>query len=185
MMTVSLSSRRPTASVAAAAAAMLLVCGAQAASAQESRPEPPPATAIPERFSRQVAPTPSTYWRSPDLRDYVGVLKSTEAPRIDSNKRYELPELIDLAQRVNPETRVAWEGARRAALAVGLVESEYFPVLAIAALGGYKSVGVPLPKNLVSDGFFRFDLAQAVPTLNLRWLLLDFGRRGSARAECS
>jgi len=181
MMTVSLSSRRPTASVAAAAAAMLLVCGAQAASAQESRPEPPPATAIPERFSRQVAPTPSTYWRSPDLRDYVGVLKSTEAPRIDSNKRYELPELIDLAQRVNPETRVAWEGARRAALAVGLVESEYFPVLAIAALGGYKSVGVPLPKNLVSDGFFRFDLAQAVPSLNLRWLLLDFGRRGSAR----
>src|SRR5207253_2452184 len=70
---------------------------------------------------------------------------------------------------------------RRAALAVGLVESEYFPVLAIAALGGYKSVGVPLPKNLVSDGFFRFDLAQAVPSLNLRWLLLDFGRRGSAR----
>src|SRR5206468_12606262 len=30
-------------------------------------------------------------------------------------------------------------------------------------------------------GFFRFDLLQAVATLNLRWLLLDFGRRGSAR----
>jgi len=45
---------------------------------------------------------------------------------------------------VNPETRVAWEAARRAALAVGLVESEYFPVLAISALGGYKSVGVPI-----------------------------------------
>jgi outer membrane protein len=90
-------------------------------------------------------------------------------------------ELIDLAQRVNPETRVAWEAARRAALGVGLVESEYFPVLAISALGGYKSVGVPIPRELVSDGFFRFDLAQVVPTLNLRWLLLDFGRRGSAR----
>src|SRR5439155_244786 len=136
---------------------------------------------IPERYSRQVAPTPSTYWRAPDLRDYTRALKPTEAPLIDPNKRYGLPELIDLAQRVNPETRVAWEAARRSALAVGLEESEYFPALAISALGGYQSVGVPIPRSLVSDGFFRFDLAQAVPTLNLRWLLIDFGRRGSAR----
>ncbi|PYO16201.1 MAG: hypothetical protein DMD75_01755, partial [Candidatus Rokuibacteriota bacterium] len=135
MMIVSLSSRRPTASVAAAAA-MLLVCSAHTASAQESRPEPPPATGIPERYGRQVAPTPSTYWRVPNLGSYVNVLKSTEAVRTDPDKRYELPELIDLAQRTNPETRVAWEGARRAALAVGLVESEYFPMLAISVLGG-------------------------------------------------
>jgi outer membrane protein TolC len=167
--------------VAATVGAVLLVGCVQVAGAQEPRPEPPPTRDIPERYRRQVAPAPSTYWRSPDLRDYTRVLKSTEGPLIDANKRYELPELIDLAQRANPETRVAWEAARRAALAVGLVESEYFPVLAISALGGYKSVGVPLPKNLVSDGFFRFDLAQAVPTLNLRWLLLDFGRRGNAR----
>ena len=108
------------------------------------------------------------------------MLKATERLSNRSDRRYELPELIDLAQRVNPETRVAWEAARRAALAVGLVESEYFPVLAISVLGGYKSVGVPIPKTVVADGFFRFELAQAVPTLNLRWLLLDFGRRGSA-----
>jgi outer membrane protein len=160
--------------VAASVGAVLVVCSVQSVCAQESKD-------IPERYSRQVAPVPSTYWRSPDLRDYTRMLKPTEAPLIDPNKRYELPELIDLAQRVNPETRVAWEAARRAALAVGLVESEYFPVLAISALGGYKSVGVPIPKDIVSDGFFRFDLAQAVPALNLRWLLLDFGRRGSAR----
>jgi len=162
-------------------AILLMLNGSvQSSSAQESRPEPPSPRDIPERYSRQVAPMPSTYWRSPDLRDYTRVLKSTEAPAIDPNKRYELLELIDLGQRVNPETRVAWEAARRGALAVGLVESEYFPVLAISALGGYKSVGLAIPKDLVSDGFFRFDLAQAVPTLNLRWLLLDFGRRGSA-----
>jgi outer membrane protein len=179
MVIVSLSARQAATTVAATVGAVLLACSVQSPSAQESRQEPP-GTAIPERYGRQVAPTPSTYWRSPNLRDYIGVLKATEAPAIDPNKRYELTELIDLGQRVNPETRVAWEGARRAALAVGLVESEYFPVLAIAVLGGYKSVGVPIPKDLVSDGFFRFDLAQAVPTLNLRWLLLDFGRRGSA-----
>ena len=36
------------------------------------------------------------------------------------------------------------------------------------------------PRRIRSDGFFRVDLEQAVPALNLRWLLLDFGRRGSA-----
>src|SRR5499433_3353061 len=159
--------------VALTVAVVLVVCSVQSVCAQESRD-------IPERYSRQVAPTPGTYWRSPDLRDYTRVLKATEAPLIDPNKRYDLPELIDLAQRTNPETRVAWEAARRAALVVGLVESEYFPMLAISALGGYQSVGVPIPQNLVNDGFFRFDLAQAVPALNLKWLLLDFGRRGHA-----
>ena len=173
-------SRRQAPTVAAAVGAVLLLCGVPHCPAQELRREPANATTIPERFSRQVAPTPSTYWRSPDLRGYVGVLKSPEPSRIDSDRRYELTELIDLAQRVNPETRVAWERARQAALGVGLVESEYFPALAIAVLGGYKSVGVPIPKTVVSDGFFRVDLVQAIPTLNLRWLLLDFGRRGNA-----
>ena len=163
-----------------AAAVVLLLGSVPSMNAQESRLETSDRD-IPERYRRQVAPAPSTYWRPPDLREYTRVLKATEPPRIDPDKRYALPELIDLAQRVNPETRVAWEAARRAALAVGLVESEYYPVLAISALGGYKSVGVPIPKDLVSDGFFRFDLAQVVPALNLRWLLVDFGRRGSAR----
>src|SRR5882724_11270055 len=169
-----LNAQRRATSAAAIVGALLAVCAVPSAFPQESKD-------IPERYSRQVAPTPSTYWRSPDLRDYTRALKPTEAPLIDPNKRYGLPALIDLAQRVNPETRVAWEAARRSALAVGLVESEYFPALAISALGGYQSVGVPIPRDLVSDGFFRFDLAQAVPTLNLRWLLIDFGRRGSAR----
>ena len=165
--------------VTATVGAVLLLFSAQASRAQESSQQSPPTTDIPERYRRQVAPTPSTYWQSPALHDYTRVLKLTEAPLIDANKRYELPELIDLAQRVNPETRVAWEAARRAALAVGLVESEYFPVLAISALGGYQSLGVAVPKTVASDGFFRFDLARAVPALNLKWLLLDFGRRGS------
>src|SRR2546421_2390761 len=181
MVIISVCFRRAAATVAATVGAGLLVGSVASLDAQESRRESPDSATIPGRYSRQVAPTPSTYWRSPGLRDYVGVLKSTEAPLIDASKRYELPELIDLAQRVNPETRVAWERARQAALAVGLVESEYFPMLAVSALGGYRSVGVAIPKDIVPDGFFRFELAQAVPALNLRWLLLDFGRRTSAR----
>jgi hypothetical protein len=82
-------------SAAAMVGGVLFVCSVQSVCAQDSRD-------IPERYSRQVAPTPSTYWRAPDLRDYTRVLKQTEAPLIDPNKRYDLPELIDLAQRTNP-----------------------------------------------------------------------------------
>src|SRR6266850_5370709 len=165
--------------VTATVGAVPLLFSAQASSAQESSQQSPPTTDIPQRYRRQVAPTPSTYWQSPALHDYTRVLKSTEAPLIDANKRYELPELIDLAQRVNPETRVAWETARRAAIGVGLVESEYFPVLTLSALGGYHSEAFPAPKDVAPSGFFRADLEQARPTLNLEWLLLDFDRRGS------
>src|SRR5262249_51341266 len=106
-MLIEFLSRRPTETrVAVAVGVLLLVCGVQSPGAQESRPESS-SNDIPERYRRQVAPMPSTYWRAPDLRDYTRVLKSTEAPPIDANKRYQLPELIDLAQRVNPETRVA------------------------------------------------------------------------------
>jgi outer membrane protein TolC len=170
--------------LAGTALSVLMIFCVPPAAAEESRSEPSPSTRLdsgmPERLSRQIAPNPSTPWRPPALQEYTNVLKAGERVPIDPQKRYDLVELIDLAQRTNPETRVAWEGARRAAIGIGLVQSEYFPVLALAALGGYKSVAVPAPKDVAPSGFFRVDLEQAVPMLNLRWLLLDFGRRGNA-----
>ena len=88
---------------------------------------------MPEHLGRQVAPTPSAPWSAPDLRGYTSLLKTAEPSPIDQQKRYSLVELIDIAERVNPETRVAWEAARQAAIGVGLVESEYFPVLTLSA----------------------------------------------------
>src|SRR5215472_9714945 len=150
----------------------------------QSFPSSPGATqtdyGMPERLGRQVSPTPSVPWSPPDLRGYTSLLKTAEPSPIDPQKRYSLVELIDLAERVNPETRVAWEAARQAAIGVGLVESEYFPVLTLSALGGYQSEAFPAPFNVAPSGFFRATLNQALPTLNLRWLLLDFGRRGNA-----
>jgi outer membrane protein len=153
--------------------------------AEESRSQPTTYAGgqyeMPERLRRQVAPDPRAPWRSPDLRGYTSELKTVEPSPIDPGKRYDLAALIDVAQRQNPETRVAWEVARQAAIGVGLVESEYFPVLTLAALGGYQSTAFPAPKDVAPSGFFRANLEQVVPVLNLRWLLLDFGRRGNAR----
>lgn len=124
-----------------------------------------------------IAPSPSAPWVPPDLSAYTKVLKSAEASPIDPEKRYSLVELIDLAEMLNPETRVAWEAARQAAIGVGLVKSTYLPVLSLRALGGYQHEAFPLPKSLSPDGFFKADFEQVLPALELRWLLLDFGRR--------
>jgi hypothetical protein len=138
---------------------------------------------MPERLGRQIAPSPSAPWSAPDLRGYTSLLKSAEPSPIDSQKRYNLVELIDIAERVNPETRVAWEAARQAAIGVGLVESEYFPVLTLSALGGYQSEAFPALFNVAPSGFFRANLNQVLPTLNLR--KREFGVISAARLEQS
>src|SRR5262249_47568860 len=94
------------------------------------------------------------------------------------DKRYELAELIDIAQRVNPETRVAWERAREAALAIGIAESVYAPMLSAKATAAYQRFSSPLPKTaLTPQGFFIADTQFFLPGLTLKWLLFDFGGR--------
>src|SRR5207245_1604770 len=99
-------------------------------------------------------------------------------PSTDPQKTYELSELIDLAQRTNPETRVAWERARQAAIAIGLAEGSYFPALAAAATGAVAHVPLPIPQTVtVVPGAVTSDAQFVIPALSLEWLLLDFGRR--------
>src|SRR5262249_17792251 len=71
---------------------------------------------------RNTPPSASRPWAPPDLpRDSADLVQREHANepgtevRIDPGKTYDLPELIDIAQRTNPETRVAWEKARQAA----------------------------------------------------------------------
>ena len=63
--------------------------------------------------------------------------------------------LISIAERTNPETRVAWERAQQAAIAVVLAEGLYFPKLATAATGAIASTQLPIPKTVVPGGVFR------------------------------
>src|SRR5438132_13826120 len=78
-------------------------------------------------------PSPIRPWAPPALPRYEGELRQyqpTEAeqrylPAINPRKTYNLAELIDIAQRSNPHTRVAWERARMAAAAAGLTVRAY------------------------------------------------------------
>ena len=53
---------------------------------------------------------------------------------------YTLPELIDIAMRTNPDTRLSWERARAAAARLERAESDYLPILALNAQAGYSRV---------------------------------------------
>src|SRR2546427_12126419 len=106
-------------------------------------------------FARDDAPpSPGRPWAPPPLPTYEGELrhyKLTDAqrryyPAIDPHKTYNLAELIDIAQRSNPKTRVAWERARQAAAARGLTGSAYDPYLVAAAAGGYEPGLGSVPK---------------------------------------
>jgi outer membrane protein TolC len=101
---------------------------------------------------------------------------------VDPVKVYSLAELIDLAQRHNPDTRAAWEQARAEAASLGVARSELYPALTAAALAQTSRSDV-----LVGNRFFREDVNNATLTFDLSYMALDFGGRAArierARAE--
>jgi outer membrane protein len=100
----------------------------------------------------------------------------------DPEKTYSLPELIDLAESHNPETRVAWERARSQAAAWGVARSELYPTIAAAALAG-----VDREQAYLTDRFFRQTIGDFQVVLTLNYTIFDFGARAgrinAAKAE--
>jgi outer membrane protein TolC len=98
---------------------------------------------------------------------------------IDANHVYALAELIDIAQRRNPTTRVAWEQARQAAIKVGVAQATYLPALTASALAGYERLAFPMPTNLIPAGFATSNNRELVPGATVKYLLFDFGGRAA------
>lgn len=101
-----------------------------------------------------------------------------QRPAIEAKTAYSLPELIDLAQREHPSTRLAWNRARQAALAVGVAEATFLPMLSANVVGGWQRASTPSP--LTVNGRrpdIDADLHGVAPFLAVEWLLFDFGQR--------
>ena len=119
---------------------------------------------------------------TPPHRDYT-VPANPEAsvltppPQLVAGASYDLPALIDIAARNNPQTRIAWEQARQAALAVGMAEATYLPTLTATVIGGVQRVRTPLPDNITGMDAFTTTVNGVVPALLVEWLLFDFGGR--------
>lgn len=100
-------------------------------------------------------------------------------PEIDPNTPVGLLDLIDIAQRENPETRQAWNRARKAALAVGMVEASFLPMLSANVIGGYQRTRAPTPLVIHGRDAIQTDVSGVVPALTLGWLMFDFGQRAA------
>src|SRR5215469_2187485 len=89
---------------------------------------------IRELLAQSTAPAPSQPWHSKEELALTKQLIADRQPSwdIDPEKIYTLPELIDLAELHNPETRAAWQRARIRADELGIARSAYYPTLEAA-----------------------------------------------------
>ena len=113
--------------------------------------------------------------------DYVlpanpAVVGPPAPPSVDAGKVYSLADLIDLAESSNPTTRIAWNDARKAALAAGIAQSAYLPKVTATAVGASGSssgrttaAGSSFNSNPSGEG--------VISAVSLQWLLFDFGER--------
>jgi outer membrane protein TolC len=95
---------------------------------------------------------------------------------VDIRHEYDLAELIDIAQSNNPSTRVAWDQARNAALAAGIVQSSYLPYVSANIIGGYQT-GHQVDSALGRSVGSAETASGSISAVSLRWLLFDFGER--------
>ncbi|MGA2892717.1 MAG: TolC family protein [Xanthobacteraceae bacterium] len=100
------------------------------------------------------------------------------ASNLERRRPYNLAELIDIAESSNPVTRNAWNDARNAALAAGLVESTFLPMVSAGIVEGYQdfhsvtsALGAKVTNNVKLNG--------NIAVLSVQWLLFDFGERAA------
>lgn len=96
-----------------------------------------------------------------------------ERVSIAADHVYTLPELIDLAERANPDTRIAWEEAQQAAFQVGIERASYLPQISAEVLAGKHYEPLPLPPG----SYFIAKGDDLEPDFMIKWLLFDFGKR--------
>lgn len=115
---------------------------------------------------------PNEYWNAPPgVRARVQSPTPAPAPtRLPASfGKLSMPEVVDLALRNNPTTRLSWAQARASADAFGASRGQFFPTVAI-------DIGASKAQPLAPSGVLS-QRTQYGPTLSLSYLVLDFGGR--------
>ena len=99
-------------------------------------------------------------------------LPRNRACPIDPAMTYSLPELVNLAETQNPETRESWEHARAQAATLGIAKSDLYPTLAATAVAE-----INRREAFSRVNFYRQTVADAEGGLNLSYTVFDFGAR--------
>src|SRR5437667_529093 len=131
-----------------------------------------------------TAPAPNVLWTPPPPRQ-AAAARAAAPPELPPDlagriAQLKLTDVIDIALRNNTATSAAWADARAAAATYGAAKGQYYPTIALnGAVTAIRRTVSQAGQQAVEQQFY-------APTLNLSWLLLDFGGRsgsvGAARA---
>ncbi len=172
---------RERALAAVVSAASLAGCATSALEMAPARPDQPwtPATTEGGEIiaGAKAAPgaTSAPGYVLPSNASLAGV---PPPPNVDAGKVYSLPDLIDLAESNNPATRIAWNEARRVALAAGIAESAYLPKVTASAV--VAAQGTNTSGSAFGAGFNgNASASGTISALSVQWLLFDFGERAA------
>ena len=131
-----------------------------------------------------TAPAPNVFWTpppspAPELRAAEPAAAPLPPDVAERVAQLNLADVIDIALRNNAATGAAWADARAAAASYGAALGQYYPSLTLDGT-------VTAIKTVPSAGRLATKQQFLNPTLNLSWLLFDFGGRsgsvGVARA---
>jgi outer membrane protein TolC len=126
-----------------------------------------------EIVSAQKAPaSPQRPWDVPSGQQLRAPAPRTPVFNPDPAKTYTLPELIDVAEQNNPDTRVAWENAKARAADLGVSKASLYPTLAAMALAESNRTNIFFTPDWIRQTTGTFS-----PTLALDYVIFDFGRR--------
>jgi outer membrane protein TolC len=90
----------------------------------------------------------------------------------DPPKIYTLPELVNLAEQNNPDTRVAWENAKARAADLGISKASLYPTVAALVIAQSARENLFFAPN-----YYRQTVDTFSPALEVDYIIFDFGRR--------
>lgn len=121
-------------------------------------------------FGQHAPAAPQRPWQGTANAQPVRPRLSAFVP--DPSKIYSLPELVDIAEQNNPDTRVAWENAKARAADLGVSKAALYPTVAALALAQSERIDL-----LFAPAYFRQTTGTFSPALAVDYVIFDFGRR--------
>ncbi len=119
-------------------------------------------------------PSPAVVWQPRGIESVErdSARKPRQSIQLEPDKTYTLAELVDFAERNNPETRVAWEAAKSRAAELGVARSALYPTLTAVALAVSLRTAA-----LIGEYFNRQTEGVFEPVLHVEYLVFDLGGR--------
>ena len=123
-------------------------------------------------WAQSAPPAPDHPWDSTVVKQPFKLPPQLgPAVTMDPAKLYTLPELIDIAEHNNPDTRVAWENAKARAGDLGISKATLYPTMAAALLAGSAREGV-----FFGPYFVRQTVEDYTPLFILEYSIFDLQR---------